>query len=689
MTPPSRNRLQFGCPRCLTRLEAKPTQAGKNRRCPVCYIKLTVPTPEQVAATAAKWREPGYQLQSGSNQTIPSAAAYQTYFAVICSVCGTRMYATPAQVGQEMRCPDCDTPVQVAPPPTKTAPSEGDKPATAAEEYPIYQGEGQPPADHHEVYQRYIPVVCPICHTRMLATLEQVGQRLICPDCETPSIVPPPEEATHEPRPLPPTRDPNDVYGFAPAEGQAAASPDTSIGSQPASWPSPASSPSPELAPNPISKPVARSAARAGSKSSSKPSSKRVPARDPGGAGASQSGATPPPLPASRHKKEEFVTANCPVCHTRLDVTLDKVGKAIECPDCGTRFAVPRPKTAPVEPDPMDAIEEGYGLAAPVDVAHRKPAVFDAEDMASLVSEEPRSIPDRQGLEEEWKNFNQQLRSMPVVPGERTPIRRSEPEHVPTESFVRGIFTFPFYRSSIAYWLALTLGLMFVVLPPTFAVVWTMKQPEPDWLWVIVASILALFSGLLWILMTSSTCMAILQDTAEGLDEVEGWPEGQVFEWLFDTSYILTAALLSTALGVGTVRLLEAMGQFWWPAGIVVGWLLFPFALVSLLEAGSPLLPFSLPIFRSLATAWWAWLTFYFEATFLFAVTGGLGALVTIPTHYWGSPVAIVLVVTALMIYFRLLGRLVWFCSHTGEIEGEESNRSDDRLVHRRTAEIQ
>jgi DNA-directed RNA polymerase subunit RPC12/RpoP len=596
-------------------LEAKSSQAGKNRRCPVCYFKLTVPTAEEVAATTARWREPGYQVINQQNEVIPSAAAYQTYFAVVCSVCGTRMYAAPSQVGQEMRCPDCDTPALVAPPPAKPTPPADAKPSTPSEEYPLYEGGGQPPPERQEVYRHYIPVVCPICHTRMLAPPEQVGQRLICPDCETPSLVPPPEEVTHEPLPMPPSGDPADVYDVVPNVGQ--------------------------------------------------------------------------PPPSARWANQQYVAAVCPVCHTRLNVTADKVGTAIECPDCGTRFAVAGPKTAPPQPNPMEEIEEGYGIAAPPEVAQRQPALYEADDL-QLEPDERRSVQERQDLEEEWKSFNQKLRSgWQAAPTEAAQSPRPEPQEEPDKSFIRGVLAFPFYPSSMAYWVALSLGLMFVVLPPSFAIMLALRPNGPGWGWAIVASAMAFVAGLLWVLMTSSTCLAILQDTAEGCDEVENWPEGQFYEWLFDTSYIFTAAILTAALGLGTVRLLDLIGHPWWPAGLLVGWLAFPLVLVSMLEAGSPLLPFSWLILRSLFLAWWTWLAFYLESTLVITVAAGAGVLVTIPTRYWGSPVALALAVAVLMIYFRLLGRLVWFCSHEGVLEDDKPQRTDDKPLYKRAAEME
>jgi uncharacterized CHY-type Zn-finger protein len=130
------------------------------------------------------------------------------YVALVCPLCGTRMYAVEGTTEPTLTCPDCGTLVAV--PPSARAPAiaeraEPGSPALSAaeEEYGVYQGAGQPPSDDRAVHQVYIPVVCPVCHTRMMATESQVGQDITCPDCRTPSRVPPPSPAARPERPSP------------------------------------------------------------------------------------------------------------------------------------------------------------------------------------------------------------------------------------------------------------------------------------------------------------------------------------------------------------------------------------------------------------------------------------------------------------------------------------------------------
>ena len=177
-------RIRFGCPRCLSRVEAPQSHVGAKLRCPFCHAPLVVP--KESSAT----HEGEEYAMSGPTGRQPGAETWQAYLAVVCPVCSTRMYATEDQVGQEMACPDCGTMVTVRRP--AEAPDKDTPQPNLAEEYPLYPGGGQPPPSAREVYQAYIPVVCPVCKTRMLATQEQVGQPLVCPDCDTPTVVPPP-----------------------------------------------------------------------------------------------------------------------------------------------------------------------------------------------------------------------------------------------------------------------------------------------------------------------------------------------------------------------------------------------------------------------------------------------------------------------------------------------------------------
>ena len=182
------NAIDFGCLQCQARLWAGPSEAGQRLRCPFCQFVQPVPTAKEAAARAAKsGPESEYGLHEGSEPQGPE----QEYITLTCPVCATRLVAAPDQVGQTLKCPDCDTVVEVRVPVAPAIQRRPIRPATPGDEYPLW-GVGQPPPDVKAVYQTYIPVVCPVCRTRMLGTEAEVGQKLTCPDCGTATVVPPP-----------------------------------------------------------------------------------------------------------------------------------------------------------------------------------------------------------------------------------------------------------------------------------------------------------------------------------------------------------------------------------------------------------------------------------------------------------------------------------------------------------------
>ena len=207
--------LQFRCPRCFTPLKAKVGQAGSKRRCPRCQWVFAAPTAKETAAREEVRRKSGYDilpLTTDPGHDGPPT----TYLAVVCSLCGTRMYGTAEQIGHELVCPDCGTRTIVLPPVCPAPEVEtGAELLPVHEEYAILEGVVQPAPDSPLVNQVYIPVVCPVCKTRMLATPEEVGQELVCPDCQTRcQVLPPAERPTATEETPSPREGPEAEYGL-------------------------------------------------------------------------------------------------------------------------------------------------------------------------------------------------------------------------------------------------------------------------------------------------------------------------------------------------------------------------------------------------------------------------------------------------------------------------------------------
>lgn len=480
------------------------------------------------------------------------------YITVVCDVCGTRIVATADQLGQTVECPDCFTKAVVRRPAVQAPAPKRHIPEVPIDddEYRLCPGVDQPPPGSR-AYQKYVAVVCPVCGTRMVATLDQVGQSITCPDCTIPTTVPPPPEERPKPRHVVVVGD-NEYRVF----------------------------------------------------------------------GVDQ----PPPAGV-------YIPVVCGVCGTRMHAAEDQVGRQIACPDCGTKEVVPAAAKR-VKMDPMAGASEGYGVGQAI----RPPDVRVGIDYRT----------DEPGVGE--------------LPSDRARWWRPEkPRPRPRWTFFSGVFTFPGYGSSLACWLGLSAGLVvlgFMALQAiALASVWAGRSMFLGMMLAAVTGVL----GLVWFVIASAHMLAIVRDTANGCDEVEDWPEAMFLDWLGASAYVFSSAALSVVPGVAARHVLEWLGQSGeWCVALSM-WLGFPVLLVSMLETNSPLRPISLPVLGTLVRRWWAWAVFYLETA---AVVLGLDVMVM--TAGWAfGPVGIVpaaaLTVAAIMVYFRLLGRLTWLVSGTAE----------------------
>ena len=99
---------------------------------------------------------------------------------VVCTLCGTRMYAIAAQIGKGLQCPDCHT-VNVV-----KAPVIKKKPQPVA----VAVGDGyRLQEDPTEI----VEFTCTSCHDAIKAKGEYAGRKVRCPNCETVNVVPRPK----------------------------------------------------------------------------------------------------------------------------------------------------------------------------------------------------------------------------------------------------------------------------------------------------------------------------------------------------------------------------------------------------------------------------------------------------------------------------------------------------------------
>ena len=537
-----------------------------------------------------------------------------------CSRCTAPLVAPRTQIGRTLSCPLCHTKVLV--------PKESRKPW--GEQYAVSEREGQPPA----ATEREIAFNCVVCNTRMTAPESQVGETVACPDCRTPAIVPP-RAAGH------PTKRAAAVEEYAVHDDASPAS-DASAAGRPKYFPlhcprcntlmhaTEAQVGSQLICPD------------CGMETTILPSITARPPGKPAVLGEYDVREDSASAPVSPWSQPPSFGVYCVVCRTLMQATEDQVGTELTCPDCGSATLVrPRAQMPPTrtpewgQPGQQYAVGRDHGPPTP----------------------EPRWFA--------WRR--------PPVSATSDGILPPEPPPAPRWPLLSGVFTFPWYGDCWPQWCALSLWgtligyLGYGALLMSNSISAGMGSVGPAIL-AMLAMAVSLCMAAAWLATISIDGLTIITVTAAGNDRTERWPDlGMFLDWMVDTFFVVNSIAMSASAGWG-LALIGCPSGFAVPAVAV---LLFPVFLMSMLETNSRVWPFSPLVLRSLFRHKLAWIVFYVETALLAGLAGGI----TISTGIWAGPAAAIpvgatLLSAALMIYFRLLGRLGWCC--TAEPPGRE-----------------
>jgi DNA-directed RNA polymerase subunit M/transcription elongation factor TFIIS len=413
----------------------------------------------------------------------------------------------------------------------------------------------------------------------MVGDLDQVGQTLICPDCGTPAVVPPPPKTT-------------------PKHAKPSVADET----------------------YPLLKEVS--------------SSSEVAAPN----------------------EQNLIRVMCPRCNTMMYATKDQVGKRLICPDCKTSVVVPRAQPRRPAIDVMADAGEGYAVMTNWDNNTTGQGSQEEEKHAPQPS---RDFRDPDTVAERADNTVKQSRST-----------RQENYSEPSFAlFFVGSFSFPFTRDVIAR--TFTLATWACVLSLLMHVAFEGDSIQPSgglymagpWVGRMLFATIGAVIFFAWLFVASAWGLTILRDTSYGSETVPEWPSLLALDGISETAYVLFGFLLSALPGI---LILGACRNVDVPEPLIVGIsqaIFFPIFLLSMLETNSLFNPFSLSVWRSVLTAWSAWLVFYVLSSGMIAVALIL-PIVTASTVGFVANTAIsaILSTTAWFIYFRLLGRLACYC---------------------------
>ena len=625
----SLNRIRFRCDQCQAGLEARRSEIGGKIRCPYCHAAQTVP-----AASRSDVVDEGYAVTPAD---APPAASAENYVSIVCGLCGTRLHGAREQIGQALTCPDCGTVSVLKPPPeTETPPGEAPERVSAGE-YDVRVGEGQPSPDDAVAHGRYIPVICKLCQTRLLATEDEVGRRIVCPDCRTENVVPaaPPEIVVDAATP-----GEYGVYGVSAA-------------------------PKAESPPRyedlfPFTCPRCRTRLHA-------------------------------------HRREAGGQTTCPDCRTRFpippppesieplrDETADVYGvraadgglpgvhaPGVHAPGAHAPDKPPQRPASPPRPRPPSSAPlslppralggavgaGGAGVAGAVEQSDAAPSEGARTPVAAL-------SPSAKAREIRQKRRRERLAAAPKHP------------------FLQGVWLFPISGSVWTFWVA-TSGWIFLTLTLLAEAVPLAFGGDPRIAFVGMMFLAGVcFLSFLGLVAVAGYWLAILHDTGEGCETIDNWPELVVVDWGIGFLHLIVAS--ACAVGIGTIlhRFAEPLGV---PLGAALALsvhVLFPLLLLSSLETNIPFFPVSPPILRSLGNSLFAWIAFYLAAGLVLAAAATTSAVCSRWPNPWVLGSGSCVLAALAIIYFRLLGRLTLCCvnrARKADAEADDAEELDEQ----------
>jgi hypothetical protein len=227
--------------------------------------------------------------------------------------------------------------------------------------------------------------------------------------------------------------------------------------------------------------------------------------------------------------------------------------------------------------------------------------------------------------------------------------------------FLVGVVEFLLYPGTISRWLMLTvLAIVPIALTELAA---SNAQPENllntgSILWGFLAAVF----GLVWSIVFGLHVVAIVDDTGRGLDAVENWPLVGEFP-RSNPLYLPAAAVL---VGFSSLLLsLFLVGSSWITLGpiaiLFTGMLLLPVAWLPMLLDRSFAAPFqSRPFWQSFRDSGDGWFVFGIESLML-GFPAAIGLSLATYGAWFLAPLSAALLVSSLLIYVRLLGRLYWY----------------------------
>ncbi len=411
-----------------------------------------------------------------------------------------------------------------------------------------------------------------------------------------------------------------------------------------------------------------------------------------------------PRRPAASNEPIGF---NCRVCDTRLAAAAKDVGRRAKCPDCGAITAVPSPQNPRPKNVPKAMHGQQYGLwgvddaPSPAELAAKQPKFFPVycrncdtlmhaltkqigkrltcpDCGAKTVVKEPLKpkpkksalVPDGQEYQLDAKHVPPK-RLMPQFPPAQAvareaeasvdPIRqeRAERPKLPRIPIIQGVMPM-LLRMPVVTWF-FWLSAVGLIVGGFMLVVLSLHSIAAIPFFIAAGS-----GAVMGLCAMSAICLAVLTESSEGNNRLYNPPGAVFLDWMGDVFYLVISAALAMAPGWLLCQALRQELTIEYRAILMlVGWLFtFPLLLLSCLENGSPLEPFSHRVFGSVAKRPGHWLLLVVETVVLVG-----GTLATLGGLLSTSPAVALLIIplciASTLLYFRILGRFAWWLTES------------------------
>ena len=235
----------------------------------------------------------------------------------------------------------------------------------------------------------------------------------------------------------------------------------------------------------------------------------------------------------------------------------------------------------------------------------------------------------------------------------------------PAWPFVNGVVTYPWTRDLLLAWATAACGAMVV----GAALQLGLAMMSGGLLMIVSVGCFVIVSaaGLLTFTYLAAYGLAIVENSAAGLDELATPPDTAMAERLKPSAFVLFVAWVATlpgfALGYIVLGMLFGIStRLIAVPTLLVAFFLFPVLMLSALESNSVAQLLAPPIVRSVRENWRLWLRFYAASGALLLLGLGLACgLFLLP--FAGPFLAAPLFAAVPLIYARMVGRLSWLAS--------------------------